>query len=95
MFVLAHVTVARDRPLPEINFGLGVPIAGSPILAFVITLLLAPRAVNLGIFLTFARRVPDPPVHPAVIVPQALLAGIFWPVDSLPGILHRLPASCR
>jgi len=56
VFVLGTVHIGSIGPLPEINLGLGVPIAGSPLLAFVITLLLAIAAVNLGIFLsTFAR----------------------------------------
>ena len=79
-------------PLPEINLGLGVPIAGSPILAFVITLLLALCAVNLGIFLsTFARtEFQILQFIPFVVVPQALLSGIFWPVESLPGLLEPI-----
>ena len=79
-------------PLPAINIGLGVPSAGSPILAFVITLLLAISAVNLGIFLsTFARtEFQILQFIPLVIVPQGLLSGIFWPTDALPGILQPI-----
>ena len=89
LFVLGTIHVGAIGPLPEINLGLGVPIAGSPWLAFVITLLLAISAVNLGIFLsTFARtEFQILQFIPLVIVPQALLSGIFWPIDTLPGIL--------
>jgi len=89
LFVLGTINIAAIGPLPEINLGLGVPIAGSPWLAFVITLLLAISAVNLGIFLsTFARtEFQILQFIPLVIVPQALLAGIFWPIETLPGIL--------
>jgi ABC-2 type transport system permease protein len=89
LFVLGTVHIGAIGPLPEINLGLGVPIAGSPWLAFVITLLLAISAVNLGIFLsTFARtEFQILQFIPLVIVPQVLLSGIFWPVESLPGIL--------
>ena len=89
LFVLGTIHIGVIGPLPEINLGLGVPIAGSPWLAFVITLLLAISAVNLGIFLsTFARtEFQILQFIPLIIVPQALLAGIFWPIDTLPGIL--------
>jgi ABC-2 type transport system permease protein len=89
LFVLGTLHLGAIGPLPEINLGLGVPIAGSPLLAFVITLLLAISAVNLGIFLsTFARtEFQILQFIPLVIVPQVLLSGIFWPVQSLPGIL--------
>ena len=89
LFVLGTIHIGALGPLPEINLGLAVPIAGSPWLAFVITLLLAISAVNLGIFLsTFARtEFQILQFIPLVIVPQALLAGIFWPIDTLPGIL--------
>ena len=89
LFVLGTIHIGAIGPLPELNLGLGVPIAGSPWLAFVITLLLAISAVNLGIFLsTFARtEFQILQFIPLVIVPQALLAGIVWPIDSLPGIL--------
>jgi ABC-2 type transport system permease protein len=89
LFVLGAVQIPAIGPLPEINIGLGVAIAGSPLLAFVITLLLAISAVNLGVFLsTFARtEFQILQFIPLVIVPQVLLSGIFWPVASLPGIL--------
>ena len=87
LFVLGTIHIAAIGPLPEINLGLGVASAGSPLLAFVITLLLAIAAVNLGIFLsTFARtEFQILQFIPLVIVPQVLLSGIFWPVASLPG----------
>jgi ABC-2 type transport system permease protein len=89
LFVLGTIHLAAMGPLPEINFGLGVPSAGSPLLAFLITLLLAISAVNLGIFLsTFARtEFQILQFIPLIIVPQVLLSGIFWPVASLPGLL--------
>lgn len=89
VFVLGTIRLGSIGPLPEINLGLGVPTAGSPLLAFLITLLLALSAVNLGIFLsTFARtEFQILQFIPLVVVPQVLLSGIFWPVTSLPGIL--------
>ena len=92
LFVLGTINIDLADPFPDINLGLGVPIAGSPVLAFVITLLLALAAVNLGIFLsTFARtEFQILQFIPLVIVPQALLAGIIWPVESLPGLLQPI-----
>ena len=92
LFVLGTIHIDAIGPLPDINLGLGVPIAGSPLLAFVITLLLAICAVNLGIFLsTFARtEFQILQFIPLVIVPQGLLSGIFWPIDSLPGVLQPI-----
>jgi ABC-2 type transport system permease protein len=92
LFVLGTVNLDLPDPLPDINLGLGVPIAGSPVLAFLITLLLALAAVNLGIFLsTFARtEFQILQFIPLVVVPQALLAGIIWPVESLPGLLQPI-----
>jgi ABC-2 type transport system permease protein len=92
IFVLGTINLDLPDPLPDINFGLGVPIAGSPVLAFVITLLLALAAVNLGIFLsTFARtEFQILQFIPLIVVPQALLAGIIWPVESLPGLLQPI-----
>jgi ABC-2 type transport system permease protein len=96
-FLLMSVTVPAIGPFSSFNIGLGVYNAGSPWLAFLITFLLGLVAVNLGIFLsTFARtELQIVQFIPIVIVPQALLAGIIWPVDSLPGILqpiaHLLP----
>ena len=92
LFLLGSIHIDLPDPLPDINLGLGVPIAGSPLLAFVITLLLALCAVNLGIFLsTFARtEFQILQFIPLVIVPQALLSGIIWPVESLPGILEPI-----
>jgi ABC-2 type transport system permease protein len=92
LFLLGSLHIDLPDPLPDINLGLGVPIAGSPILAFVITLLLAVSAVNLGIFLSTFARTEFQIIQfiPLVIVPQALLCGIIWPVESLPGILEPI-----
>ncbi len=89
VFVLGTIHIASLGPLPEINLGLGVASAGSPLLAFVITLLLALSAVNLAIFLSTFARTEFQIIQfiPLVVVPQVLLSGIFWPVASLPGIL--------
>jgi ABC-2 type transport system permease protein len=92
LFILNSVDVPAIGPLPAFSIGLGVDAAGSPILAFVIALLLSLGAVNLGIFLsTFARtELQVIQFIPLVIVPQALLSGILWPIDRLPDVLRAI-----
>jgi ABC-2 type transport system permease protein len=92
LFILNSVDVPAIGPLPPFSIGLGVDAAGSPILAFVIALLLSLGAVNLGIFLsTFARtELQVIQFIPLVIVPQALLRGILWPTERLPDVLRAI-----
>ena len=77
---------------PRIAIGLGIPSAGSPLLAFLVVLLFALGSVNLGIFLsTFARtELQILQFIPLVIVPQGLLGGVFWSIESLPAALQPL-----
>ena len=97
LFILNAIAVPSIGPIPAFTIGLGVSSAGSPVLAFVLAVLLALGAVNLGIFLsTFARtELQVIQFIPLVIVPQGLLGGIFWPIDRLPdvlqGVAHVLP----
>ena len=91
-FALGTVRVPALGPLPEFSVGLGIANAGSPLLAFPVSLLLALGAVNLGIFLsTFARtEFQILQFIPLVIVPQGLLCGLFWPIASLPDFLQAV-----
>jgi ABC-2 type transport system permease protein len=97
LFILNSIAVPAIGPIPAFSIGLGVDSAGSPILAFVIALLLSIGAVNLGIFLsTFARtELQVIQFIPLVIVPQGLLGGLLFPVANLPDVLnaiaHALP----
>lgn len=97
LFVLARLDVPAIGPLPAFTIGLDIQSAGSPLIAFLLTMLLSLGSVNLGIFLsTFARsELQIIQFIPLVIVPQGLLGGIFWPVDRLPDVLqivaHALP----
>ena len=97
LFILNSINVPAIGPLPAFSIGLGVDSAGSPILAFLIALLLSIGAVNLGIFLsTFARtELQVIQFIPLVIVPQGLLGGILFPTAQLPDVLnaiaHALP----
>lgn len=97
LFVLGRLDVPAIGPLPAFTIGLAIQSAGSPLIAFLITILLSLGAVNLGIFLsTFARsELQIIQFIPLVIIPQGLLGGIFWPIDRLPDVLqivaHVLP----
>jgi len=98
LFILNSIDVpsfdlpAIGQHTPAFSLGLGVASAGSPFLAFAIALLLSLGAVNLGIFLsTFARtELQVIQFIPLVIVPQALLSGILWPIERLPDVLQAI-----
>ncbi|MDP2949263.1 MAG: ABC transporter permease, partial [Chloroflexota bacterium] len=70
---------------------------GNLLLVFLLVAILTMGSVNLGIFLsTFARNeLQVIQFVPVVVVPQGLLSGVIWSVDSLPGWLqvvsHLLP----
>jgi len=92
LWALGTVNVPAIGPLPGFAIGLGIPAAGSPILAFLVVLLLAVGAVSLGIFLsTFARtELQVIQFIPLVLAPQFLLSGVIFPVSSLPAVLQPL-----
>jgi len=91
-WVLGSVRIPAIGPMPAFSVGLGVAIAGSPLMAFLVVLLLALGAVSLGIFLsTFARtELQIIQFIPLVLAPQFLLSGVLFPVSSLPGIIQPL-----
>ena len=91
-WALGSIQIPSIGPLPTFSIGLGISVAGSPLLAFVVVLLLALGAVCLGIFLsTFARtELQVIQFIPVVLVPQFLLSGVLFPVDTLPAILQPL-----
>lgn len=91
-WALGSVQVPAIGPLPAFSVGLGIAVAGSPVLAFVVVLLLALGAVSLGIFLsTFARtELQVIQFIPVVLVPQFLLSGVLFPISSLPSVLQPL-----
>ena len=90
VWVLGTVHVPAIGPLPAFSIGLGVAVAGSPLLAFLVVLLLAIGAVSLGIFLsTFARtELQIIQFIPIVLVPQFLLSGVLFPLSSLPAVIQ-------
>jgi ABC-2 type transport system permease protein len=91
---LGTLQVPALGPLPAFAVGLGIPVAGSPLIAFLVVVLLALGAVSLGIFLsTFARtELQVIQFIPVVLVPQFLLSGVLFPVNSLPELLQPLVA---
>ena len=91
-WVLGSGNVPALGPLPAFSLGLGIAVAGSPLIAFLAVLLLALGAVSLGIFLsTFARtELQVIQFIPVVLVPQFLLSGVLFSVDGLPSILQPL-----
>ena len=91
-WTLLDVQVPAIGPVAAFSVGLAVPVAGSPILAFLVVMLLALGAVSLGILLsTFARtELQVVQFIPLVIVPQALLSGVLFPVSSMPDILQAV-----
>jgi ABC-2 type transport system permease protein len=91
-FALADIDVPALGPIPAFSIGLGIESAGSPVLVFVVALLLALGAVNLAILLsTFARtELQVLQFIPLVIVPQGLLGGLIWSVDALPDPLEAV-----
>jgi len=93
-WALGTVHVPAIGPLPAFSLGLGISVAGSPLLAFLIVLLLALGAVSLGIFLsTFARtELQVIQFIPVVLVPQFLLSGVLFSTNNLPAILQPLVA---
>jgi ABC-2 type transport system permease protein len=93
-WALGTIHVPSIGPLPEFAIGLGIPVVGSPLLAYLVVVVLALGAVSLGIFLsTFARtELQVIQFIPIVLVPQFLLSGVLFPVNSLPEILQPLVA---
>ena len=94
LWALGSLNVPVFGPLPSFSIGLGVAVNGSPLLAFLVVLLLAVGAVSLGIFLsTFARtELQIIQFIPIVLAPQFLLSGVLFPVSALPSILRPIVA---
>jgi ABC-2 type transport system permease protein len=92
LWALADIQVPALGPLPAFSLGLAIPMAGSPVLAFLVVVLLALGAVSLGIFLsTFARtELQVIQFIPIVLAPQFLLSGVLFPVSSLPDVLQPI-----
>jgi ABC-2 type transport system permease protein len=73
-------------------FVFGVPMMGRPITAFTVILLLGAGALALGSFVSNFARSEFQVVQfiPIVIIPQIVLCGVFWPVQSVPEFLRQI-----
>ncbi|HUM81934.1 MAG TPA: ABC transporter permease, partial [Methanothrix sp.] len=73
-------------------FAFGVPMRGSPIIAFAVILMLGAGALALGSFVSNFARSEFQVVQfiPVVIIPQIVLCGVFWPVQSVPEFLRPI-----
>jgi ABC-2 type transport system permease protein len=89
-FVLGRLEIPALGPASAFAIGLGVRTAGNPLIAYLLVLVLGLGAVSLGIFLsTFARtELQILQFIPIVIAPQAVLCGLFVPIDQLPSLLQ-------
>ncbi len=94
-YMLGFSVLASVQAVEVIVFGLyvlNIHNAGPAWLIFVLTLLLAVAAVNLGIFLSVFARTEFQAVQfiPIAVVPQLLLSGIIFPVSTEPGWLQAV-----
>ncbi len=85
-------TIQSAVILAFVIFVLQVHYAGNLWLLFLVTLALTIGGVNMGIFASaFARNeLQVVQFIPLLIVPQFLLGGLFFPVKTLPVVLHQL-----
>ena len=78
--------------LSVVTLGFGVPMAGSPITALLIVLILGAGALVLGCFFSNFARSEYQVVQfiPLIITPQIVLCGIWWPLQSVPEVIRPL-----
>jgi ABC-2 type transport system permease protein len=71
-------------------FFFGVPMRGNPIIAFITILLLGAGATVLGAFFSNFAKTEFQVVQfiPLVILPQVVLTGVWWPLQSVPDFLR-------
>jgi ABC-2 type transport system permease protein len=70
----------------------GVPMTGNPLTAFVIILLLGAGATALGAFFSNFAKTEFQVVQfiPMVILPQVVLTGVWWPLQSIPDFIRPI-----
>ncbi|MGB9636441.1 MAG: ABC transporter permease [Thermoplasmata archaeon] len=70
----------------------GIKIAGNILLAFLIFFMIGAGHLGLGILLSAGAKNELQAIQfiPFIIFPSILLAGLFWPVESIPAILQPL-----
>jgi ABC-2 type transport system permease protein len=94
-YVIGFTIFALAQSLIILLYVIGVlrvHYAGNPLILFLVTALLTIGGVNLGIFASaFARNeLQVIQFIPILIVPQALLGGLFFPVNTLPVVLKQI-----
>ncbi|MFN8521049.1 MAG: ABC transporter permease [Chloroflexota bacterium] len=94
LWALGTLAIPAIGPIPALSVGLGISIAGSALIAYLVVLLVAVGAVSLGILVsTFARtELQIIEAIPIVLVPQFLLSGVLFPQSTLPSVLQPLTA---
>lgn len=70
----------------------GVPMEGSPLTAFGVILLLGAGGLVLGAFLSNFAKTEFQVVQfiPIVILPQVVLSGVWWPLESIPAFIQPI-----
>jgi len=73
-------------------FVFGVPMNGNPLTAFAIILLLGAGALVLGAFFSNFAKTEFQVVQfiPMVILPQVVLSGVWWPLQSIPSFIRPI-----
>jgi len=73
-------------------FAFGVPMEGNPLTAFSVILLLGAGGLVLGAFLSNFAKTEFQVVQfiPIVILPQVVLSGVWWPLESIPAFLQPI-----
>jgi ABC-2 type transport system permease protein len=73
-------------------FVFGVPMNGNPLTAFAVILLLGAGALVLGAFFSNFAKTEFQVVQfiPMVILPQVVLSGVWWPLESIPAVIRPI-----
>lgn len=73
-------------------FVFGVPMNGNPLTAFAVLLLLGSGALVLGAFFSNFAKTEFQVVQfiPMVILPQVVLSGVWWPLESIPAFIRPI-----
>lgn len=73
-------------------FVFGVPMNGNPLTAFGVILLLGAGALVLGAFFSNFAKTEFQVVQfiPMVILPQVVLSGVWWPLESIPAFIRPI-----
>lgn len=84
--------VQSATTLLVVVYGFDIPMKGSPLTAFAVILLLGAGALGLGaVFSNFASsEFQVVQFIPMVILPQVVLTGVWWPLESIPDFIRPL-----